>query len=369
MANNIYAEGIKSTGFILESRVGDRLRKTGWSIINNKYYEDDLEGVVREIDLLAYKVSDVKGTNIYTVLIISCKKDADNVWAFVAKKTAANNPNVNWEPLHIWSNNKAINYLIDSVGAEKKYHQDIKEFGVDEILKFPEYEVFAFQQMNRISGAAKNDKAIFGSVNSLIKAQSYEIGALHKRTKNICVYQFNLISVAETDLYRLDVDGDDIKQVKVDSTHYIYRYIINKKEDFSRVLFVSEGCFEKMLNEYSHLHKANCSLFERNIELFYVDIFKDDKKIKLFTPDFIHGIRWFIRSSLWRRNVSLDLEINEIHLNWNKSDECVEINVLFSSDEISILNNSDSVSRYTSKILREIYRYEGVFRYVEGIPF
>ncbi|AJI48233.1 hypothetical protein IB633_07680 [Francisella philomiragia] len=66
--------GIKKTGFKLEFDISQLLLKNRWNVINNKYYVDDLQESVREIDLVAYKATDVKDFYTYTVLIISCKK-------------------------------------------------------------------------------------------------------------------------------------------------------------------------------------------------------------------------------------------------------------------------------------------------------
>ena len=74
MEDDKYDKEIRKTGFVLESKVGDTLRRAGWTVISNKYYEDDFEGSVREIDLLAYKVSKVQQVSVYTTLLISCKK-------------------------------------------------------------------------------------------------------------------------------------------------------------------------------------------------------------------------------------------------------------------------------------------------------
>lgn len=68
------AQSISKTGFKLEYEIGKTLRKNGWHLISNRCYIDDLEGTVREIDLLAYKVTNLKDLSLYTVIIISCKK-------------------------------------------------------------------------------------------------------------------------------------------------------------------------------------------------------------------------------------------------------------------------------------------------------
>jgi hypothetical protein len=69
-----YAEEIKKTGFVLENQVAQTVKSSGWTVISNKYYVDDSEESVREIDLIAYKCTRVQHFDVYTTLIISCKK-------------------------------------------------------------------------------------------------------------------------------------------------------------------------------------------------------------------------------------------------------------------------------------------------------
>jgi hypothetical protein len=52
-----FAAGIANTGFVLENQIVQQLRDAGWTVISNRYYEDDLGGTVREIDVLAYRVT------------------------------------------------------------------------------------------------------------------------------------------------------------------------------------------------------------------------------------------------------------------------------------------------------------------------
>ena len=172
MSDDRYAKAIQKTGFILEYNVADILRQAGWTVISNKYYEDDLEGSVREIDLLAYKVSKTQQTDIYTTLLISCKKSDADIWALLARDINLKDPNASWWPLHLWSNDKAIVYEIGKPTISKSYHDHLIALGVKEALSIPEYEVFAFQEMNRVSGAPHNDKNIFSAVTSLLKAQA-----------------------------------------------------------------------------------------------------------------------------------------------------------------------------------------------------
>ena len=66
-------DAIESSGFPLEHYVDGILRKHDWQTITNRHYIDDVKGVEREIDIIAYKVEkdDVEKIEYITSLIIS----------------------------------------------------------------------------------------------------------------------------------------------------------------------------------------------------------------------------------------------------------------------------------------------------------
>jgi len=218
-ASKIEAQ-IRKTGFVLENDVAQILRTAGWSVISNKYYVDDYEENVREIDLIAYQVAKVQHLDVYTVLIISCKKSESNVWALLSRKNNLNDPNYDWWPLHAWSNDKALAYQLVTEGFSKRYHAKATALGVSEALTKSSVEVFAFQEMDQKTGAPQNDKAIFAAATSLMKAQAYELGALPLRKKKPSVYQFNLLSVVDADLVRLMFTERGIKCTEISSEHH-----------------------------------------------------------------------------------------------------------------------------------------------------
>jgi len=87
-----YSESIKKTGFVLEYSIASQLRQAGWIVINNKFYIDDHNNDVREIDLVAYKSASVEALQVYTTLILSCKKSEKNVWALLSKDIGNRSP-------------------------------------------------------------------------------------------------------------------------------------------------------------------------------------------------------------------------------------------------------------------------------------
>jgi hypothetical protein len=157
-------EGIRKTGFDLEFRVSEILRGSGWSVINNRYYVDDQQETVREIDLVAYKVKKYDDLWVYTSLIVSCKKNEQKSWAFLSKNINPTDPNTEWRPLHVWTNDKALEFTISQAGWKDTYFSHLEALGVNEILRIPEAHIFAFQEMSNSNGAPHNDKAIFNSV-------------------------------------------------------------------------------------------------------------------------------------------------------------------------------------------------------------
>ncbi len=369
MDDEKYAKEIRKTGFVLENKVGGMLRRSGWTVISNKYYEDDFEGSVREIDLLAYKVSKVQHVNVYTTMLISCKKSDADIWALLARSINLKDPNSDWWPLHAWSNDKAIEYELSKSGMAKKYHDDVIKLGVKEVLSLPEYEVFAFQEMNRVSGAPHNDKNIFGAVTSLMKAQAYEIGALSHRKKEPSVYQFNLISIIESDLIRINIDGNNISQEVIDSEHYISRYIIKKSESFSRIRFVAASSFKEKLNDYGRLHEASCKWFDNTLNAFYDEILKDYKRVNVLIDEFRSKVGWSI---YWVVKQEFGTQINRetISLWWGKKGKYAEVALMDDTVVVESLNRNSELKQKISAALKEVYRYSGEFKFVvDDIPF
>ncbi len=152
---------IGKTGFPLEHRIGSMLRAAGWSVINNRYYVDDQEQNVREIDLVAYRVAWVQHFRVCTTLIISCKKSDENVWALLSRKKDAFDPNLDHQPVHVWTNDKALRYMFSQSKWASDYHSTANKLGVVSVLAEPAVSIFAFQEMNRVSGLLRTTNRYF----------------------------------------------------------------------------------------------------------------------------------------------------------------------------------------------------------------
>lgn len=362
---------ISKTGFVLENSIASQLRTGGWTVISNRYYVDDHEETVREIDLVAYKATKVQDVQVYTSLIISCKKSEQNAWALLARPLDPKDPNADWWPLHAWTNDPAINYELGLQGTGKRYHDELNAGGVSEVLQLPQVEVFAFQEMDRSSGAPKNDKPIFDSITSLMKAQSYELTALPMRRKDAgpCLYQFNLLSIADTDLLRLQFDGNSVKAEPIESEHYIARYIVRKKATFSRIRFIKACGLSKHLADYDRLHVANCRWFLNQQERFYKEALKDARRTSVFAERFRTDLGWYLSYRVGR-NFSANVDLTDLAVEWRKEQAAPAITAMFSNEQLEFISNDADCQLRASLALKEVYKYEGAFIFDRPeIPF
>lgn len=369
MSDNKYIDGVKATGFGLEFSISNSLTNDGWTVINNKYYIDDVQGSAREIDILAYKVTLQNGIQIYTVLIISCKKSSTNAWGLLAKDKNDKDPNIDWSPVTIWSNQKVLKLVIENYEWKTGYVNSSQK--LKDQLFSPEKHIFAFQELNKKNGKPQNDKAIFNSIVSSMKSQDYEIGSLNKRKKQESIYNFNLISVVDAPLLRINYSDDEPDVENICSDIYVGSYIINKKETVSRVHFITSDSFDSCLPTYNILHSHNIKQSSVIFESYYIDCLKDKSKADLFISEFSRYLRFDIYKFI--RNIRTDgsADFNDVGMFWNKKKNCVAITVndVWDEKEINALNTNFDIKTKVTAALKEIYRYEGEFYFDCNCPF
>jgi hypothetical protein len=369
-----YEKGILKTGFVLENRIAQALKKHGWSVISNKYYEDDFEDKIREIDLIAYKVGKIQHFDVYTCLIVSCKKSESNIWALLCRDLNLKDPNLDLRPLHSWSNQPSIQYQLSSPTKAQEYYSDMLKRGVKDALADPIVDIFAFQEMNSVSGLPQNQQAIYDSIISLIKAQSYEMSALPERKKAPCVYQFNLLSVVAADIVRLHFNGNKISSELTTSEHHVSRYILKRKQSFSKIRFINASVFESTLEDYEKLHKANLDWYSKTCDNFYDGIEKDQERIKLYINDFKRAIHWKVR---FRTYILLKkhIDLESVSLIWIEDKKSLMVYLEAKEDgeiiDIAVeLNGDNETEQNVAEALKKIYRYTGAFYFeAADIPF
>ena len=223
--------------------------------------------------------------------------------------------------------------------------------------------------MNKTSGAPQNDKSIFATVTSLMKAQAYELGALPQRKKAPAIYQFNLLSIVDTDLVRLMFTGQNIEPLPVDDEHYFVRYIIRKRESFSRIRFIRADKLADCLPEYGTLHLANCQWFDSECNSFYRDVLKDGRRVTVLIEEFRKEAAWHIRWPFLEHNLKAPPAAS-IGIFWKDNKASAQIYGEFGTEGARILNADSKAKGRVAKALQKVYRYSGPFEFDDDdIPF
>lgn len=176
------SEAISHTGFPLEHYICNVLKKHQWNIISNRYYIDDVKGTEREIDIIAYKVSDsIDDVQYITTLVISCKKSEENRWCFLTRAVDTTDGNINWSPLHFCSTDKRFKFILETQNSllVDKY---LNHKALSHLYTFSN-QVFAFQILqkskkekdkNRGALCIKENTDMYNSIITTIKAISSE---------------------------------------------------------------------------------------------------------------------------------------------------------------------------------------------------
>ncbi|THF34313.1 hypothetical protein E5170_08565 [Pseudomonas atacamensis] len=365
------AQSISKTGFKLEYEIGQTLRKNGWHLISNRCYIDDLEGTVREIDLLAYKVTNLKDLSIYTVIIISCKKNEANSWALLSRPVDDKDPNYNWRPFKGWTNHPAIHHYMSKMTWSPSYHEKLSK-ACPMLFSAPNVDVFAFQEMSKANSSPQNDKNIFSSITSLMKAQSYEMSILKERQKNKKrIYQFNLASIIESELVRVLFQDNDISAESVNAEDYLCRYILNQKEEVARIKFITASAFPDILRQYSIVHASNCEFIQESYDKFYRDAYKDWSKTQVLLPDFNTLAKPALRMALYRHTRKF-ATTSDLSLSWSEKKEALSVDI--DADDIDLdmvakLNQDKQFKKEIATAMANVFHYEGDFSFDIGIPF
>ena len=200
-------------------------------------------------------------------------------------------------------------------------------------------------------------------------AQAYELGALSTRKKTPAIYQFNLLTVVDAEMFRLMFNGTKIDATPIKTEQYLTRYIVRKRETYSRLRFIHVTSFANELADYSRLHQANCEFFGDECNAFYVDVLKDYKRVGIYEEEFVKNVKWVIYSRV-TKGLQDRVTLEEVAFFWREDDKTLVITPSsFDKQTMEFMNQDAQIQKVTTNALLEIYRYVGLFVYGDDIPF
>lgn len=365
-------EAVNKSGFPLENYVLNVLKEHGWSTISNRGYIDDVTGKEREVDILAYKVyDDLKEKIKYlTTLIISCKKSDSCTWCFLARKADVNDPNIDWTPYHYTTTDKRLKLMSDQ-HSDLVINEYLKNQSVRNIYSFPEI-IFTCQQYDRKNKTITENKKIYDSISSVIKAVNAEKISCCKRHKNNSTkryYTFHLLSVFDGTLVKDLFEDDNIQNItSVNECNYLNRHIVNERDDFYTISFVTKENLKNKLLSFDELHNVNHYTLPKLLNAFYKDIFLDASKVDLFWNDFCDRIKVHINFRL-RKHYIRDLNT----MNYYYDDSLligIDCPDNITEEALNEINNDENLTKIIRHELEYYYRYSGKFVFEElTLPF
>lgn len=354
---------ISKTGFLLEKHVSDILENNDWAVINNRYYIDSITNIPRELDILAYRARAYQGIYHYFTLLISCKKSEANDWVFLTKPIQ--NRNIDLIPMTIYTNSEIIEATDYRVQLRNLINDNFETNAPFSDIFGIENNVFAFQEIE--NDKPKNDKAIFGSIDSLLKSVNFEIKSLSSRKKNMVLYTFYLLTVFDGNMYESNLENNIVEVKEIKDVNYINRFIVDSNESFYRLQFSKKEYFTKLLNCYDLYFEREHALFCSVIDDYYTNCLENENYLHAFKEK----INFEIKSDLkiYLNNIENQPPLDFCH---NKVDDKMIIFLpwgKYNGDEINSLNKKKWLMKNVSAIFHKYFRYDGLIEFAEESPF
>ncbi|RQZ52360.1 hypothetical protein DIE17_01695 [Burkholderia sp. Bp9099] len=260
-----------------------------------------------------------------------------------------------------------MNFIMKKPTWTDYYHENAEKHGVTEVMADPDYRVFALQEMANGAnkkdqeGFPKGDASMFGSVMSLMKAQFYELETRGKvKRDEPRFYQFNLVSLAETQFVKLNFTEDEISAEELDIVHYVGSYIFNGKNDSSNIIFCTKKAFPRILEDFGRLHEANKIIARDKLKEFYTDVLSSPAKTDVLLPRF----REELDSEIWWMLLDWeDYSSDKLQVFRGKEGD-IELHLMSSNaDLIRYMNGDEHIMKGAQAALKKIYKYEGQFTF------
>lgn len=358
---------LERTGFILEHVVAEEFKKAGWATIGGRYYADDVDGQARELDLVAYRTLSSADVEVVTGVLVSCKKDEETTWAFLTRKRPKLDPNHDWDPVHYWTDVQPLQLYLAHSPWKDAYIKALGENYSNNLAA--SQDTFAFQQVSiGQKPAPKNDRAIFSSIVSLMKALDHEKESLASRMKGKKrIYVFSLLSVVDASMAEVNYSAKEAVAAETGRLTHLARYMVRKRDVAALIHFVRADELSGYLSALTRFADESAKHMASLAGSAYEAIRTNPKIREYFSKKLAPRLNWRIDRSIREAGMPPP-KIEAIELDYVK--DTLVINVyLFDEDQIEVLSQDEKLIADTKQVLNEIARYKGNFKFDCDIPF
>ncbi|WP_169447781.1 hypothetical protein [Luteimonas mephitis] len=358
-------DALERTGFVLEHEVAEAFKSANWSVIGGRYYADDVDGRARELDLIAYKSFKHNDLTVVYSVLVSCKKDADNTWAFLTRDKPAYDPNFDWNPIHYWTDINPLERYLQS----EKWKADFlsRAHGAWSEVAAAR-DIFAFQQIDSKRAVPKNDVAIFNSITTLMKGLDYELVVLPKRQENKGrIYFFSLLSVVDAPLIEVKYSGNNAEASEVDAITYFARYLVRKRELSALLRFVRRDVLPVEIERLDSLAMSAFQYAKSAVASSFEAIRTNELVRDYFAARLHSRLGWWLAFQLTKYRVDHD-SVKISSLNFKNGVLVLELSGI-DDDAIAFLNSDDETLQKVGSALEQLAKFNGSFKFDWDIPF
>lgn len=355
------------------SDVTRMLEASGWTVDHNRYYLSDQSDVFSALDIVAVKSESVGWcdyeTEVNTVLLISCKKPNNYAWGLLTRDKHSDDVDVKWVGTSFWTNTSYFRYQMDTQVINHDYLADLAKSKLQGSTVLADKQIFALQEIDEDSGTQNDERRIAESIHELVRARRYEMSILQDQTKHDTVFNFNLISVVDTKLLEINLMDKALDIRELREAGYVGKFVLDSGETAAGITFVEAKHFQECLDRYNKIHAANCAYVKRKDQGFYTDIVKDPKRIRYLLRVLSRRIREALHKQGYLPRVTESRDMRIWNIRWDEKYEQLVIDIESSEIRPEVLNGDLELAEMLDKVLLDILRYKGKFRFDLFIPF
>ncbi|MBI1823032.1 MAG: hypothetical protein HYR80_02800 [Nitrospirae bacterium] len=259
---------LQKSGHIFEYQVGDVFEKNGWMIVPNRFYVDKDEDKGREIDLVAYKITEVKQeTAVITVVVVEAKQSLKNKWIFFTKGDFSGSINLNNSPFFYLNEILELESAFPTQEKFKEYLLNIlQKNNLTHLFNF-EYKAHSYAEVSEVKDPNKNSSFfnatnasdIHGAIFPVIKAISSELALYENRkiaTNEKRFYWVFPLVVFNGEILEARIKDGKIDLYERDEIQYVTRYTSRKYDDFYSINVIRWKNIMRYLDIYNQIHTA-----------------------------------------------------------------------------------------------------------------
>jgi len=273
------SRALAKTGHIFEHQIGVLFEEKGWMIIPNKFYLDRDDNKGREIDLVAYKISEVRDQTAYiTVVVIEAKQSTKNKWVFFTKGGYSGDINMHTAPLYFHNEIEEVGRYLDQnallAGMAEREQLDLFNFS-RKAYTFSEITDDRKGQGGSFFRAIATN-TIYNAIFGVIKAQMSELDFYRNRSiarNEKRFYTVLPLVVFNGDMVEAQIGSDgEIDLNETSEIQYVNRYRSPAYDNFHSVNVIKRDALPHYIDIYSRIHQGLSDQARGMIDRFYENL-------------------------------------------------------------------------------------------------